>query len=753
MQNRTQALIISFLMMLPLSGLVAQFKLERQQLYSSHWMTKEKLWQKNAFAQQDSNLTLIGLWPWGPCISVVAKDHYAFIGNGGLFQVFDISTPAEPQIIGELFFGGLLVYDLALSGNYAFIADGDMKVVDVSQPTNPTLAATLTVPSDFAHRIIVAGNHAYVGTFSGQLIIVDIAIPASPAVKSNIPLDDEFVVLMAIYGQYLYIKTESPIEPVYIFDVSDPTNPIRVGFLNVRTSAFATTGDHFYLCKEDSTFQIWDLTTPATPKPLSLVKTPFAGQAVAISDNFAYVIAGSILVAIIDISNPSQPFLRGSVTGWPRTTPTSLSVVSNLVIAKTSIGFWIFDVIDPDQPLALKHFATGDAALKIKLKENTAYLGCLKAGVFIVDISDSKNLKFLGNVSVGGWVDDIDVVDTLAYLSGNPSEGPMLPQLSIVSVAQSDRPQLISQVPVIPEPLPTFGGLATTAVATSKDYALVTHNWGLSIIDVSDKHNPRQIQWIQTPSVPVDIAISGHLACLANFERGLRIFDISDPKYPQEKDVLTGFAVGVATRNDTAFVATGEGLAIIKILSSGSVLKLGEVVTPGSRTTVDIALKEKSAYMAYNEDLVIVDISNPSLPVVADHTITPAFANGVAAKSSDVFVAGGPWALQIYRNNLITHVNDNQMEPLPFSPQLYPSYPNPFNGLTIIEYEIPKAGFVELKVFNVHGEEITGLVNDWQNAGRHRLLFEAKNLPSGVYFYRLRFNHNWQATHKMLILK
>jgi len=751
MQNRTQALIISFLMLLPLSCLVAQFSPERRQLYPSQWMSKEKLWQKNALAKQDSNLTLIGLWPWGPCISVAAKDHYAFIGNGGLFQVFDISAPAAPQIIGELFFGGLLVYDLELSGNFAFIADGDMKVIDVSQPTNPTLAAKLTVPSDFAHRIMVAGNYAYVGTFSGQLIIVDISIPASPAVKSNIPLDNEFVVLMAIHGQYLYIKTESPIDPVYIFDVSDPTNPIRVGFLNVRTSAFATTGNHFYLCKEDSTFQIWDLTTPATPKQLSLVKTPYAGQAVIISDNFAYVIAGNTLVAIIDVSDPLQPFLGGSVIGQPSTTPTSIAVVSNLVIAKTSIGFWIFDVIDPDQPLALKHFATGDASSNMEIMDNFLFLCSLKAGLFVIDISDPESPKNIYNVSVSGSVHDIDVVDSLAYLSGYPFGATTPPELRIVDVSEPSRPKILAQVSVLSERPP--GGVHPTTIAVSEDYAFVTHDLGLSIIDVSEKHNPRFIKWIETKRVAFDVAVFGKFVCLANGELGLRIFDITDPENPEEKAGFPGIAVGVIARNDTAFVATGDGFAIFKISGLGDLVRLGEVATPGSRSTVDIALQNDFAYMAYNEDLIVVDFSDPSLPVVVNHTITPAFANGVAAKSSEVFVAGGPWALQIYRNNLITHVDDNGMEQLPSSPRLHPSYPNPFNGVTIIDYEIPKAGLVELKIFNILGEEIMELVNDWRDAGRHQLLFEAKNLPSGVYFYRLRFNNNWQAVQKMLILK
>jgi hypothetical protein len=229
--------------------------------------------------------------------------------------------------------------------------------------------------------------------------------------------------------------------------------------------------------------------------------------------------------------------------------------------------------------------------------------------------------------------------------------------------------------------------------------------------------------------------------------------DISDPQNLQEKTVFPGIAVGVATRNDTAFVALGGDLTILKILPSGEAIRLGTVATPGSRTTADIALKNNFAYMAYGEDLIIIDISVPGKPSIVGQAITPASARDVAVQANEIFVAGGgTWALQIYRNHLVSSIKGQHSDRFPLAPRLYTSYPNPFNSITIIEYEIPKAGPVQLKVFNSIGEEVVELVNDWQNAGRHRIFFDAKNLPTGVYVCRLRVN-SWQAFQKMLIIK
>ena len=83
---------------------------------------------------------------------------------------------------------------------------------------------------------------------------------------------------------------------------------------------------------------------------------------------------------------------------------------------------------------------------------------------------------------------------------------------------------------------------------------------------------------------------------------------------------------------------------------------------------------------------------------------------------------------------------------------LLQNYPNPFNPTTTIKYSIPKKSYITLKVFDILGKEIETLVNEEKTAGNYHVEFNASNLPSGVYFYRIQAG-SFNQVRKMILLK
>jgi hypothetical protein len=74
---------------------------------------------------------------------------------------------------------------------------------------------------------------------------------------------------------------------------------------------------------------------------------------------------------------------------------------------------------------------------------------------------------------------------------------------------------------------------------------------------------------------------------------------------------------------------------------------------------------------------------------------------------------------------------------LPAYYALHQNYPNPFNPSTTIEFALPHAGFVTLKVYNVLGGQVATLIAGDHEAGTFKATWNASGMPSGVYFYRL----------------
>jgi hypothetical protein len=106
----------------------------------------------------------------------------------------------------------------------------------------------------------------------------------------------------------------------------------------------------------------------------------------------------------------------------------------------------------------------------------------------------------------------------------------------------------------------------------------------------------------------------------------------------------------------------------------------------------------------------------------------------------------------VYKRTLtITDVKEGSPE-MPKNFALHQNYPNPFNPKTTIRYDLPSAGLVSIKVFDILGREVRTLVNEVQNAGFKSVKFDVNGLASGVYFYRL-IAGEFVAARKLLLAK
>ncbi|MBK8982463.1 MAG: T9SS type A sorting domain-containing protein [Ignavibacteria bacterium] len=126
---------------------------------------------------------------------------------------------------------------------------------------------------------------------------------------------------------------------------------------------------------------------------------------------------------------------------------------------------------------------------------------------------------------------------------------------------------------------------------------------------------------------------------------------------------------------------------------------------------------------------------------IAVHFEATASRNGNVV--SDIFIKEGTLTVTGIELHFVTVLKDHI---------LYDNYPNPFNPSTSISFYIPSGENVRLKIFDILGKEITILVNEFMSRGSHTVVFDAKGIPSGVYFYQIEAG-NFSERKKMILTK
>ncbi len=126
--------------------------------------------------------------------------------------------------------------------------------------------------------------------------------------------------------------------------------------------------------------------------------------------------------------------------------------------------------------------------------------------------------------------------------------------------------------------------------------------------------------------------------------------------------------------------------------------------------------------------------------------------NPEAVDASKTFIIDKVEGVDEFDGDIYIPVGVKEENNLPYEFDLKQNYPNPFNPVTNILYSLQESGVVSLKVFNILGQEVTTLINEFQTAGYHHQNFDASKLVSGVYIYQLRTG-SFVSAKKMILIK
>jgi hypothetical protein len=164
-----------------------------------------------------------------------------------------------------------------------------------------------------------------------------------------------------------------------------------------------------------------------------------------------------------------------------------------------------------------------------------------------------------------------------------------------------------------------------------------------------------------------------------------------------------------------------------------------------------LATYENNVFALTNWGNIFLSTNNGADWELINEGIIDTLVLAIGINDSYIFASGvgeGIWRRPI--SEMITNI-ENTIE-LPKTFTIEQNYPNPFNPGTTIKYSVPKLSFVTIKIYDVLGSEVAALVNEEKPIGRYEVTFDATQLPSGVYFYRLQAG-SFVQTRKMILLK
>jgi hypothetical protein len=167
---------------------------------------------------------------------------------------------------------------------------------------------------------------------------------------------------------------------------------------------------------------------------------------------------------------------------------------------------------------------------------------------------------------------------------------------------------------------------------------------------------------------------------------------------------------------------------------------------------------------ATTADLYLADpfnLLNPNAMPIPP--VSPAFTGGATPPNDGFFDVNATFigafgredwtsGWSSFKLEIPTSVKEEFENEIPSTFELSQNYPNPFNPSTSIKFALPNAGFVKLSISNILGQEVANLVNSYKESGNYTINWNAGNLSSGMYIYRLETGSQI-ITKKMTLLK
>lgn len=554
------------------------------------------------------------------------------VDAGDILQ-WDPSTDLDALLKDIHHFDNL--FEALANGNDGWAAWESRSMADCS--------TSITLFDTEVQDVHIAGTRAYVALEDDGFAIVDISDPREPEILSVVDGFDDGEDL-GVQGDFVYFADRDG-GPMRIFDVSVPTAPVARGTVAMNEpDCMLPDGNLLFACDRDTrSIHIIDITDPDAPSEIASIPTmDDPNQVVRIGD-YLYV-ADSDYLTVIDISEPTTPFIRASIEGWDGDIDGLQVADGYAYCADGSAGLLVIDLTNLNDIQIVANVPSRGECDRIWLDGTRLYMSARDAGVQVIDITTPTAPVHLGYIGITPRARVTVTAGSVACVACDGGG------LRVLDLTQPDALLLVD----LTEDL-VLGTVATGTgnldVVASGNYAYLAKDDGLSIVDLSDPTNPT-LAWTGTFAAGDSeaLAIQGNLVYVAAEGGGLQIVDVTNPLTPDVKAPfpLSDEAQDVAVVGTHAYVADryGDGFLVVDVTDPDAPVRLGDVLAPGGEEARGVAVQGSWAYCAWSDSgLQAINISDPANPTIMDTlvlhdvgSVNPSRAKKVAVSGSYAYV-------------------------------------------------------------------------------------------------------------------
>ncbi|MBU0519347.1 T9SS type A sorting domain-containing protein [bacterium] len=556
-------------------------------------------------------------------------------------------------------------YDVLYHAGYLWIADGgqyysgNLKALDVSDPENPQIAASDSYSGGSAFRLDAEGGLLLVSVKGHGLKIYDTSDPLSMTIAGEY-VTTETINDMDILGDLLLLLSQS--SGLLIFDISDPGNLVQLSQTSISGSRYslAVTSDSLLTIASGTTgLHIYSIADPSAPRLMDTVTLDQKGfHDVVCNDTHAYAVYRQVMInsggfAVVDLSDPPNFEILAQPTAFgvdPFPDNGLFLTGDTLFFAATQGGFGVWDISDPENPS--RYGGWGGAWLPGNLARwstrctaggGNAYnispdrlLTATKNEACVFDISDLTDPTPIGFHDPPDWVHGAVGDGDFAYVASS-NDG-----LLVVDISDPENPEIVGGENQL------FVNLSATSVLYEDSYAYVSGGWTtLKIFDVSDPADPTVVSTFEegcatySDMVKQDdlVLVTGH-GVPPSPPGWLTLLDVADVQNPSYTGFLNlGAGVyGVDVSGLLAFIAYVDGLGIIDISNPSNPILMNSRPTGG--TAQDVVVRDDLAYVADPVNgIIIMDVSDPYSINPLASLQTPGYPYEIALSGDSLYIA------------------------------------------------------------------------------------------------------------------